>query len=229
MDSTTVAARADALWSRGNRAEALALLRAHMRAEPTDRRVRLQLAEYYRSISAPDQAGRWGLALPAWTTAVERDRAARLIAGARVHEDDLARFLVLPEGEWPDEVVELFPDIERYRSRFEAAFRRHLESAQEADRAEDIAEALVATTVVVLVVGAGVSWVTALVDGPAVAAARWTAVATALAGVVSATAKGLVAAGGGHLRRAVLWGAVAFVLVVAAVISGVAAVHSAVS
>lgn len=107
---------ADRLWADGDRRGALLLLRRMVEAAPEDTARRLALVKRYRSTGHPDQAGRWAIGLPGVATPVERDRAARLLASSGVARQDLRRFLVLPgEGDLPTEVVELLPDVDRYR------------------------------------------------------------------------------------------------------------------
>ncbi|MEW5096002.1 tetratricopeptide repeat protein [Clavibacter michiganensis] len=61
-DDPDAPTRARLLWDEGDRAEALALLKEHLREDPHDGDARLVLAELYRELIAPDQAGRWGIA-----------------------------------------------------------------------------------------------------------------------------------------------------------------------
>ena len=115
MDGATAIERADELWSDGRRAAALALLCAHVRRFPSEQPTRRALIMRYREIGAPDQAGRWGLALDDPTSDFERDRAARLLAGAGLLARDLPTFLALPTADLPRQVRDLLPSVERYR------------------------------------------------------------------------------------------------------------------
>lgn len=90
-----------------------------VRRFPSDTMARLALIAKYRELGAPDQAGRWGLALDGETSDFERDRAARLLAGAGVRDRDLPDFLALPSRDLPQEALELLPLVERYRARFD--------------------------------------------------------------------------------------------------------------
>ncbi|PWC07223.1 tetratricopeptide repeat protein [Mycetocola zhujimingii] len=94
------------LWSVGKRRDALALLKAAVRANPDDLPLRLALAELYREMNSPDQAGRWGIVIEGWTTPVERDRLARMLAPVGIPRDDLVEFLALTGP------VESYPDLE---------------------------------------------------------------------------------------------------------------------
>lgn len=89
--------RAVDLFARGNHRAALVLLRPLATADRPPFRTRLALAEVYRAMRNPDQAGRWGIAAPGWTTALERDRLARLLASSGVTRETVANFLQLPE------------------------------------------------------------------------------------------------------------------------------------
>lgn len=74
-------------------------LRARIGADPGDVETRRLLAESYRATGHLDQAGRWGLLVPGWTTAEERQLFARMVTrtgsptAARVR-----RLLLLPTG-----------------------------------------------------------------------------------------------------------------------------------
>ncbi|WP_235425899.1 hypothetical protein [Clavibacter michiganensis] len=107
MQRSVTVARARTLWDDGRRREAIVELRTRVRREPGDAVARLLLASWYREVCAPDQAGRWGIALPGWTTARERELLARLIASSGVRDEHLGRFLALPPGERPAELDEV--------------------------------------------------------------------------------------------------------------------------
>lgn len=107
MQRSETVDRARALWDGGQRREAIVELRMRVRKEPRDEVARLLLASWYREVRAPDQAGRWGIALPGWTTARERELLARLIASSGVRDEDLGSFLALPPGERPAELDEV--------------------------------------------------------------------------------------------------------------------------
>ncbi len=108
--------RARALWDGGRRRDASVELRTRVRKEPGDAVARLLLASWYREVRAPDQAGRWGIALPGWTTARERELLARLIASSGVRDAPLGRFLALPAGERPAELDEVMAIVDGLRA-----------------------------------------------------------------------------------------------------------------
>jgi hypothetical protein len=191
--------RARLLWDEGDRAEALALLKGHLRQEPHDIGARLALAELYRELIAPDQAGRWGIAVPGWTTEVERDRLARMIAHSGIADHEIPDFLALPEDAIEDaergEVAALLPDVERYRVHFADPGRttrwERKAARQAAERAEWGATRSTVLDVVgaatdymwwiigfVFALGAVLVWGAALFDQPVTALARWSATAT---------------------------------------------------
>ena len=97
--STTVEseliAEASLAWDDRRRSDALKLMRTAVQKEPSLLAVRLALAERYREMGHPDQAGRWGIVFNDWTTDIERDRLARLLGSSGVAERDVVRFLSL--------------------------------------------------------------------------------------------------------------------------------------
>jgi len=107
MQRSEAVDRARTLWDDGRRREAIVELRTRVRREPGDAVARMLLACWYREVRAPDQAARWGIALPGWTTPRERELLARLIASSGVRDEHLARFLALPPGERPAELDEV--------------------------------------------------------------------------------------------------------------------------
>ncbi|WP_241534936.1 hypothetical protein [Clavibacter michiganensis] len=107
MQRSETVDRARTLWDGGRRREAIVELRDRVRKQPGDAVARLLLASWYREVRAPDQAGRWGIALPGWTTPRERELLARLIASSGVRDEQLGRFLALPAGERPAELDEV--------------------------------------------------------------------------------------------------------------------------
>ena len=119
-----VISRSAIAWEAGRRADALRLLKDAVRAEPTRSDARLALAERYREMGNPDQAGRWGIVFEGWTTDRERDRLARLLASSWVRRQDVAAFLALPPGEVPAPVADLLDGpVETYRVRFDLEAR----------------------------------------------------------------------------------------------------------
>jgi hypothetical protein len=118
MRETDAIDRARAMWDAGRRREATASLVARVRSHPREADARLTLAGWYRELGAPDQAGRWGIATPGWTTATERDRLARMIATSGYPDEGVAWFLDLPVFGLPDHVAELLPLVAAHRERF---------------------------------------------------------------------------------------------------------------
>ncbi|AWG02703.1 tetratricopeptide repeat protein [Clavibacter michiganensis subsp. insidiosus] len=202
-DDPDAPTRARLLWDEGERAEALAVLKEHLRDEPHDTGARLALADLYRELIAPDQAGRWGIASPGWTTEVERDRLARMIAHSGIVDHEIPEFLALPAEAIEDaersEIAALLPEIERYRAHFadparttrwerKAARTRaglprpRADRTPRAHRASDVVEhvsdALWFISGALLVLGVIVVWVGALFGASVTALARWTVVLT---------------------------------------------------
>jgi two-component system OmpR family response regulator len=182
--------RARLLWADDRRADSLALLKERVRADPTDGAARLALAELYRELIAPDQAGRWGVGVPGWTTEVERDRLARMIAHSGIADHEIPAFLALPaEADLHAEVVALMPAIEMHRAEFADPARmtkRERKAAryastpssfayEVADVAADLAWWVIG---IVFALGALLVWVAALCGQPVTALARWTGTAT---------------------------------------------------
>ena len=85
MSRSTVRESAAVLAQAGNFTDACTLLKGVLLDYPEDEAVRRDLATLYRQRGLPDQAGRWGAAIPGWATDVELDRFARL--AARDHAD----------------------------------------------------------------------------------------------------------------------------------------------
>jgi hypothetical protein len=72
----------------------------------------------------PDQAGRWGIIFDGWTTEIERDRLARLLASSGVGERDVMKFLSLADRDISHDVTNLMSGpVERYRLRFRTPVR----------------------------------------------------------------------------------------------------------
>jgi hypothetical protein len=88
----------------GNVRLALNVLKNAAWADPGDLRVRRALAEMYREMGHPDQAGRWGIVLDGWTTPKEKEELVKDIAYRGDHEH-LVRFLNLPSS------PRTFPDL----------------------------------------------------------------------------------------------------------------------
>ncbi|QIS44056.1 DUF6584 family protein [Clavibacter capsici] len=103
MDEAGAIARAEAMRADGERAKGIQSLRSRVEAHPSERAARRLLAEWYRDDGTHDQAGRWGIVFPGWTTTYERDRTARLFAASYPVGGDVRAFLHLPAGPVPED------------------------------------------------------------------------------------------------------------------------------
>lgn len=116
MDKTE---RARALAAGGNHRAALHLLRELATREGPPYRSRLALAELYREMGCPDQAGRWGIISDGWTTEREQDRLARLLAASAVPKQSIREFLRVPRDvENPADLQAVVATVPSYRTRF---------------------------------------------------------------------------------------------------------------
>lgn len=169
-----VISRAAERWAAGARADALTALRASLRVAPGSLDVRLALVERYRELGAPDQAGRWGLAVPGLTTTRERDRAARLFAASGVDEDELAEFIAMPDGSaLPTEVVALLPDVDRYREAFRRKSFSRLPQPDQPGDPDGVLAGVGAGIAITWVVTAVVAWGGTVLGAQLTAFARW--------------------------------------------------------
>ncbi|MCL9665051.1 hypothetical protein L2091_07390 [Curtobacterium albidum] len=216
MQDHEVIDRAAERWASGARADALMSLRTRVRAAPAALEVRLALVERYRELGAPDQAGRWGLAVPGLTTSEEQDRAARLFAASGVDESGLATFLVLPAGSaLPAEVVALLPEIDRYRQVFQQkAYERWRGADRSTDRLGDALEGVLITLVCSWLATLAIVWGGSILGAQMTNVARWASLLSlTLCGLFS----GMMAFRRGAARRpwaAVGWGAACLALFV---------------
>jgi hypothetical protein len=106
-------------WDDGRKSESLQLMKLAIRKDPSLLAVRRMLAERYRQMGHPDQAGRWGIVFDGWTTDVECDRLARLLASSGVAERHTSRFLLFPKKAPPRDLSGLLAEsVGRYRERF---------------------------------------------------------------------------------------------------------------
>ena len=207
----------DRLWAAGDHRAALALLRERLRADPTNAQARRALVERYRELGHPDQAGRWGLPLPEGVTAVERDRAARLLASSGVRPGDLARFLALPLHEpLPPSVVDLLPEVEEHRARMSVRPRRRSAEARRPaspfeERCTDVAEALVVVVAGCLVL-AFVAAVATWVGAPLHDLVLWSELAALTVAAVGAAVRGVGALGSRRPLGATRWATTAAAL-----------------
>lgn len=111
--------RARALAVGGNHRAALNLLRELATHEGPPYRSRLALAELYRELGCPDQAGRWGIIFEGWTTEYEQDRLARLLAASGIPKQSTREFLRLPrDAEDPADLQAVLASVPAYRARF---------------------------------------------------------------------------------------------------------------
>ncbi|MGR2751245.1 hypothetical protein [Agromyces arachidis] len=88
--------RARELFDAGNPRAAIETLKPAATRDRPPFEHRLALAELYRDLDCPDQAGRWGIVVDGWTTERERDRLARLLASSGVERRWLRAFLAVP-------------------------------------------------------------------------------------------------------------------------------------
>jgi hypothetical protein len=121
MDETQLLSEAEFAWDDGRTMEAVQLMKLAVKRDPSLLTVRRVLAERYRELGKPDQAGRWGIVFEGWTTDVERDRLARLLASSGVAHGHVVEFLSLPRrGVLPQDIVDLLSGpVERYRHKFD--------------------------------------------------------------------------------------------------------------
>lgn len=155
--------RARELLAEGKTRPALTLLKD---LALTDAAARRELAETYRRMGNPDQAGRWGILVPGWTSEREQDRLARLLAAAGVRRDDLAAFLDVPtEAALSPEAVELYEDrVPEYRERFRARSLDRSWRASPGSRVEDVADVGVGIVALVGVVLIFIVFVGSMLD-----------------------------------------------------------------
>lgn len=120
-DTAAKVDRAHQLWSGGERRGALESLKTSIRENPDATELRRALAELYRDLGCPDQAGRWGISIDGWTTPTERDRLARLIASSWVARTDLEKFLQLTVSAdaLPDLHALMEGSVESYRNQYD--------------------------------------------------------------------------------------------------------------
>lgn len=182
MDEAEAIARAARLWATGRRAAALESLRTRVRRSPGDAEARRTLVGYYRELRAPDQAGRYALAVPGLATPAEQDRAARQFAAAGRGTAAVPGYLALPAGDLPPEVLAFVIAVERLRAERRSAW--DAAHAREQPEDDDLAFAVWALvgTVVALAVLAGV--VGALAGVSVTAFARWSALVVLVAVLV---------------------------------------------
>lgn len=171
--------RAERLWERGDIESSLLLLKRRVRETPSDDVARRTLVDHYRELGAPDQAGRWALAIPGLATPLEKDRAARMLAASRVEDDRLVEFLALPRGVISEDVDALMPSVARY-----AARRAHTPSPGPMPALsgwpESAAWVLLCISVIVVILAPAIVWTVAAAGLPATQTARWAAAITSV-------------------------------------------------
>lgn len=169
-------ARARELFEVGRHRAALEMLKPAAAAERFPFRQRRALAELYRELGYHDQAGRWGIVLDGWTTDVERDRLARLLAARDPSPRSVREFLSVPPGTATLALDALVRErVPSYRERFEAQAARQREQSPPlsapAERAGDIGFGLGLAAALAALLGMAVVFVIALLGGEAQAAA----------------------------------------------------------
>lgn len=202
--------RADRLWQKGHRAAAFDLLREQVRRSPSEPTARLALIARYREIGAPDQAGRWGLALEGQTSPFERDRAARLLAGAGLRDRDLPGFLALPSRDLPPGVSELLPLVEHYREHFGQKSPDN-EPPPPNDWREFAALALWSFSVGSAVVAVLIVWAGVVLGARMTAFARWSAVVFLGIAALGCAAQGWWRLRSGGRASGLIWLAIAVI------------------
>jgi hypothetical protein len=117
MNETELLEEASYAWDDGRRSDALQLMKFAVQSDPSLLSVRRALAERYREMGYPDQAGRWGIVFDGWTTEIERDRLARLLRSAGVAKRQTAQFLGLSGDAIPADLESVFLKLAgEYRS-----------------------------------------------------------------------------------------------------------------
>jgi hypothetical protein len=98
------------LRSQGETESARLLLRALAEQSPRDVTVRMALADVARADGHVDQAARWGLAIPGWTTEHERETFSRVLDHVSTMSR-VRRYLRLgPREPLPVDLVPLLPE-----------------------------------------------------------------------------------------------------------------------
>jgi hypothetical protein len=96
MDSRSVIADARAALNSGRSQEGLALLKSRLRAHPEELDVRRELAEAYRALGHADQAGRFGLLVPGWSSQVEQDAFIHAFITPEIAEMRVEQLVIMP-------------------------------------------------------------------------------------------------------------------------------------
>ncbi|KRE24910.1 hypothetical protein [Agromyces sp. Soil535] len=116
-------ARSRELFDLGRHRAAFDLLKPVAQTESAPFVHRRALAQLYRELGCPDQAGRWGIVLDGWTTDLEQDRLARLLAANGVPKRSVRGFLDVPSdgGSLPALNALVEDRVPAYRARFRTA------------------------------------------------------------------------------------------------------------
>ncbi|NYD65503.1 hypothetical protein [Agromyces atrinae] len=189
-------ARARELYTRGNHRAAIDLLRPAAEADSTPYEARLALAEIYRDMGCPDQAGRWGIAIDGWTTERERDRLASLLAATGVSDRRVRSFLRIPaEASEPIDLGELISALPVEHRRLRARLRP-APGAPAAERAAGFA--LVAAvlfglaSVLIMAIGLVGTYLSVLLSAESSPAlVQWSAVSALLSGAAALVASAI--------------------------------------
>ena len=98
----------------GKRRDAILMLRARVDADPASTENRRAFAQFYREIGHPDQAGRWGLLVDDFVTAVEREAFVSLLRNTDPTSFRARTLLVLDkESELPAVVLQAIDDAHK--------------------------------------------------------------------------------------------------------------------
>jgi hypothetical protein len=119
MDSGMTISYARAAVADGRTRDALDTLRSRLRANPDEVDVRQELAEMYRTMGHPDQAGRWGSLLPGWSTLAEGNAFIHAFITPDIDEQRVEQLVAMPRGaSLPPGIEKLVRPPNRYYRRF---------------------------------------------------------------------------------------------------------------
>jgi hypothetical protein len=117
MTETELLEEASYAWDDGRRSEALQLMKFAIRHDASRLTVRRALAERYREMGNPDQAGRWGIVFDGWTTDVERDRLVQLLRSSGIAKRQTTQFLGLHGEEIPADLTSVLSEMAKRHRR----------------------------------------------------------------------------------------------------------------
>ena len=89
-------ADARAALNGGRTQDGLALLKSQLRAHPEELDVRRELAGAYRSLGHADQAGRFGLLIPGWSSQAEHDAFIHAFITPDIAEMRVEQLVIMP-------------------------------------------------------------------------------------------------------------------------------------